>query len=76
MTNNPLLGLRILSTLVTVLLVVAVILVKQSFWVDFLIGAATGLSVVASLLAWSGEIQSGEERSPESPGLGLNQPQR
>ncbi len=76
MICNPVLGLRFLSTLVTILLVVAVIVVKQSFWVDFLIGAATGLSAGASVVAWAGDFQSFEEHPPESPILDLNQPQR
>jgi len=66
-------ALRILTTAVTVLLVCAVAIIHGSFWADFLVGMALGLSIAILCLVWSNQPAQ-DDRSDDGRTIQLSLP--
>ena len=60
-------AVRVLATAVTLLLTVAVVLMRGSFWPDFLVGTALGLSIGLLTLVWSKNAAEDEVRDRKKP---------
>lgn len=71
MTFSDITALRLLASAVAVLLAVAVVIIHGSFWGDFLVGMALGLSIGVLTLVWSKRSAEVEKRDDGKP-LELN----
>ena len=68
---TPISALRFLTLAITVLLVVALFLPRNSFAMGFLVGVAVGLSIGVQTMVWNKQLQW-HDRSDSSDTIRLN----
>ncbi len=75
MRRNDAVALRILSTAITALLLLAAWRGQGPFWMNFVLGAACGLSIAVLVIVWQKELHWVDEKIYPAPTqLGLRDP--
>jgi len=77
MQRNDAFALRILSSAVTALLCLAVWQIHGAFWLNFILGAACGLSIAIMAVVWQKQLHWIDGKIyPRPTELGLHDPHR